>query len=288
MDVFTFIHEHLPHHHAADSNGEKPVDAAGDPLPYPGYDHHGEKQIVGELHLHSQVQLAAVEEYERAHSARKAVLDKLHFLRRSEPLPGYDAMSVKQILATAKGADLDTLDHIWFYETKFGQRPAVLDVVIPLEHTRRDEQAPEAGPRVQARSALTPPRANVVGRGGCIASTTWPRLAYATEGYGCIGFSVPLDYYGQDIYPDGPASAYRTYDQQAELYQQYLDGTGAPADPPGTSSHELGTAVDVATPEMRSIVDSIGRQFGLRQDPRADRVVARGLLRRGVKLAHSS
>ncbi len=140
MDVFTFIHEHLPHHHAADSNGEKPVDAAGDSLPYPGYDQHSEKQIVGELHLHSQVQLAAVEEYERAHGARKAVLDKLHFLRRSEPLPGYDDMSVEQILVAAEGADLETLDHIWFYETKFGQRPAVLDVVIPLEHQRRGEQ----------------------------------------------------------------------------------------------------------------------------------------------------
>ncbi len=71
-----------------------------------------------------------------------------------------------------------------------------------------------------------------------------------------------LSYYGMDIYPDGPVSAYRTYDQQAQLYQQYLDGTGAPANPPGTSSHELGTAVDVATPTMRSIVDSIGSQFG--------------------------
>ncbi len=71
-----------------------------------------------------------------------------------------------------------------------------------------------------------------------------------------------LDYYGQDIYPGGPLSGYRTYDQQAQLYQAYLDGTGAPADPPGTSSHELGTAVDVATPAMRSVVDSVGSQFG--------------------------
>lgn len=71
-----------------------------------------------------------------------------------------------------------------------------------------------------------------------------------------------LSYYGADLYPGGPLSAYRTYDQQAQLYQAFLDGTGAPADPPGTSSHELGTAVDVATPEMRSIVDSIGSQFG--------------------------
>jgi LysM repeat protein len=67
--------------------------------------------------------------------------------------------------------------------------------------------------------------------------------------------------YGVDIYPAGPLSAYRTYDQQAYLYQQYLNGTGAPANPPGTSPHELGDSVDVATPEMRSIVDSIGSSY---------------------------
>jgi LysM repeat protein len=67
---------------------------------------------------------------------------------------------------------------------------------------------------------------------------------------------------GVDLYPEGPLGAYRTYDQQAQLYQAYLDGTGAPADPPGTSSHELGTAVDVATPEMRSVIDQIGAGYG--------------------------
>ena len=71
-----------------------------------------------------------------------------------------------------------------------------------------------------------------------------------------------LDTYGVDIYPGGPLSAYRTYDQQAELYQQYLDGTGAPANPPGTSEHNLGTAVDLPTHEMRSVVDSIGGGYG--------------------------
>lgn len=71
-----------------------------------------------------------------------------------------------------------------------------------------------------------------------------------------------LDTYGVDIYPGGPLSAYRTYDQQAALYQQYLDGTGAPANPPGTSEHNAGTAVDLATHEMRSVVDSIGGGYG--------------------------
>ncbi len=71
-----------------------------------------------------------------------------------------------------------------------------------------------------------------------------------------------LSLYGQDLYPGGSYSAYRTYDQQAYLYNLYLAGQGAPADPPGSSSHELGTAVDLATPEMRWVVDQIGANYG--------------------------
>jgi LysM repeat protein len=71
-----------------------------------------------------------------------------------------------------------------------------------------------------------------------------------------------LRLYGQDLYPSGPLSAYRTYDQQSYLYNLYLAGAGAPANPPGMSSHELGTAVDVATPEMRWVVDQIGAAYG--------------------------
>jgi LAS superfamily LD-carboxypeptidase LdcB len=71
-----------------------------------------------------------------------------------------------------------------------------------------------------------------------------------------------LQQFGVDLYPGGTVSAYRTYEQQAALYEQYLAGVGAPANPPGTSTHELGIAVDVATPEMRSVIDQIGAQFG--------------------------
>jgi LysM repeat protein len=71
-----------------------------------------------------------------------------------------------------------------------------------------------------------------------------------------------LSVYGVDMYPGGPMSAYRTYQQQAQLYDAFLAGYGAPANPPGSSSHETGTAVDVATPEMRSVVDKIGSKYG--------------------------
>jgi len=68
--------------------------------------------------------------------------------------------------------------------------------------------------------------------------------------------------FGRDLHPAGTLSAYRTFDQQAQLYDLSLEGRGAPANPPGTSSHERGVAVDLATPEMRSVVDQIGASFG--------------------------
>ena len=71
-----------------------------------------------------------------------------------------------------------------------------------------------------------------------------------------------LSVYGMDIYPGGPLSAYRTYSQQASLYNAFLAGYGAPANPPGTSSHELGTAVDVDNPDMRWVIDQIGWKHG--------------------------
>jgi len=68
--------------------------------------------------------------------------------------------------------------------------------------------------------------------------------------------------FGVELQSAGPLSGYRTYEQQSLLYDQYLAGTGAPANPPGSSSHELGVAVDLATPEMRSVVDQIGGAYG--------------------------
>lgn len=68
--------------------------------------------------------------------------------------------------------------------------------------------------------------------------------------------------YGVDLYPGGPASAYRTPEQQQELYDLYLSGQGAPANPPGTSTHERGVAVDLAEPAMREVVDQIGAAYG--------------------------
>ena len=71
-----------------------------------------------------------------------------------------------------------------------------------------------------------------------------------------------LSSYGVDLYPAGPMSAYRTSAQQGDLYELFLSGVGAPANPPGVSSHEYGVSVDLATPAMRDVVDQIGWQYG--------------------------
>jgi murein DD-endopeptidase MepM/ murein hydrolase activator NlpD len=68
--------------------------------------------------------------------------------------------------------------------------------------------------------------------------------------------------YGIDLYPGGPLSAFRTYAQQSYFYELYLSGQGNLAAPPGSSSHELGVALDLADPSMRPVVDEIGPTYG--------------------------
>ena len=86
-------------------------------------------------------------------------------------------------------------------------------------------------------------------------------LAAAADAWNAMRAEA-LSTFGTDVYPGGPISAYRTYEQQEELYRAFLAGHGAPANPPGSSSHELGTAVDVESPEMRWVIDQIGWKYG--------------------------
>ena len=67
---------------------------------------------------------------------------------------------------------------------------------------------------------------------------------------------------GVDIYPAGPASGYRSFDQQASFYDPFKAGTGALAAPPGGSAHGAGRAVDLASPEMRQAIDQLGSRYG--------------------------
>ena len=57
-------------------------------------------------------------------------------------------------------------------------------------------------------------------------------------------------------------SAYRSNEEQAALYQAYLNGTGNLAAPPGQSNHNHGAAVDVnLTPRQRELAGQFGLGF---------------------------
>ena len=113
------------------SRGVAPDEEASSPdaaeLPFPGYDKLDDKELGARLPELSQVELAAVETYERSHENRPEVLDKLRYMHTREPLPGYDALSPEQIVEALAGADAETVRAVRDYERKFGARPQVME-----------------------------------------------------------------------------------------------------------------------------------------------------------------
>jgi len=98
-----------------------------DAVPIPGYDELDGKQVNERLSQLTQVELAAVETYERAHEDRPVVLDKLRYMQGTEPLPGYDALTPEQIAEALAGADAETVRAVRDYERKFRHRQSVME-----------------------------------------------------------------------------------------------------------------------------------------------------------------
>jgi hypothetical protein len=112
-------------------------------LPISGYDQLKDKEVSEQLAQLSQVQLAEVETYERAHGSRPAVLDKLRYMRGGEPLPGYDGLTPEQIATALAGADAETVRAVRDYERKFQHRQSVLDEaarVLPASRASAGEE----------------------------------------------------------------------------------------------------------------------------------------------------
>ena len=105
--------------------------------PVPGYDGLKTKNVVASLSSRSQVELAEIESYERAHENRRVVFDKLRWLRQDEPLPGYDALSDEEVVAMLDEVDVTTIKRVRGYERKFAARRVVLDEVTRLHRKRR-------------------------------------------------------------------------------------------------------------------------------------------------------
>jgi hypothetical protein len=107
------------------------------------------RQAMDALADHSQIELEAAESYERSHKDREPVLTKLHYMRGREPLPGYDSLSVEQIVTALEDADLATIKKVRAYERKFGNRPGVLEEVARVNHSRQATRPRSTGPGYQ-------------------------------------------------------------------------------------------------------------------------------------------
>ena len=117
------------------TNGGKNMTTVKEPVA--GYDDQDAKEVIASLSSHSQVELARIESYEREHENRVSVFDKLRWLRQEEPLPGYDALSVDEVMAALAKADLAGIKRVRGYERKFGARREVLDEVDRLHRERQ-------------------------------------------------------------------------------------------------------------------------------------------------------
>jgi hypothetical protein len=122
----------------------------GDDLPIPGYDRMKEREIVVHLRELSQVELEAVERYERSHEDRAAVLDKLRYMRSPEPVEGYDTLTANEVAEALDGADGQSVKAIRDYERKFQHRRQVLD-----EAARVLPDAPESEANARSREEKT-------------------------------------------------------------------------------------------------------------------------------------
>jgi hypothetical protein len=128
---------------ASERGTQAETSSAAEPLPIARYDELDAKQIRDQLSQLSQVELVAVETYERAHGGRPVVLDKVRYMRGSEPLPGYHALTTEQIATALADADSETVRAVRDYERKFQHRQSVLDEaagVLPSSQASAGEQ----------------------------------------------------------------------------------------------------------------------------------------------------
>ena len=119
---------------ASGHNGEEPGPEAAPP--FADYDGLDAREVMDSLSHHSQVELDAAEGYERSHKNREQVLDKLRYMRGSEPFDGYDTLETAEIVDALQDADMATIKKVRGYERKFANRPVVLDAVAEA-HARR-------------------------------------------------------------------------------------------------------------------------------------------------------
>jgi ferritin-like metal-binding protein YciE len=99
-------------------------------LPIAKYSELTAQEIVERLPELSQVDLAKVDAYERKSDSRSTVLGRIETLRRQEPWPGYDELTVGEIRSALERADRDRLEKVRSYERSHKNRAGILDATM--------------------------------------------------------------------------------------------------------------------------------------------------------------
>jgi ferritin-like metal-binding protein YciE len=100
--------------------------ASEEDLAIPRYDSLTAEEILSKLPELSQIDLAKVDAYERRHDKRTTVLSRVTALRRQEPWPGYDELTVAEIEAVLGEGDEQRIKDVAAYERAHKNRAGVL------------------------------------------------------------------------------------------------------------------------------------------------------------------
>ena len=117
----------------AQAEGElKGAIASEQDLAIANYDSLNVDEIVGKLSELSQIDLAKVDAYERKRDNRSTVLSRIDSLRKDEPWPGYDELTVDEIRKTLARADAKQSREVREYERRHKERQGVLQTAEQL------------------------------------------------------------------------------------------------------------------------------------------------------------
>lgn len=117
----------------AQAEGElKGAIASEQDLAIANYDSLNVDEIVGKLSALSQIDLAKVDAYERKHENRSTVLSRVDSLRKDEPWPGYDELTVDEIRRNLARADAKQSREVREYERRHKDREGVLHTAEQL------------------------------------------------------------------------------------------------------------------------------------------------------------
>lgn len=117
----------------AQAEGElKGAIASEQDLAIANYDSLNVDEVVGKLSALSQIDLAKVDAYERKHENRSTVLSRIDSLRKDEPWPGYDELTVDEIRKNLARADAKQSREVREYERRHKDREGVLQTAEQL------------------------------------------------------------------------------------------------------------------------------------------------------------